>query len=58
MSVEDVKAAVREVLAEKVTEQEAAEQVARRDEVLTRARDTVGEPLAPAQRIAQMLGRR
>jgi len=58
MSVEDVKAAVREVLAEKDTEQEAAEQVARRDEVLTWARDTVGEPLAPAHRIAQMLGRR
>jgi hypothetical protein len=36
----------------------SAAEAVRRDEVLGRARDTVGEPLAPAQRIAQMLGRR
>jgi hypothetical protein len=62
MSVEDVKAAVREVLSEQAAADAAARVSAaesvRRDEVLGRARDTVGEPLAPAQRIAQMLGRR
>ena len=58
MSVQDVKDAVREVLAEKDAAQQAADREARRDDVLARARDTVGEPLAPAQRIAQMLGRR
>lgn len=62
MSVEDVKAAVRAVLSEQAAADAAARvsaaEAVRRDEVLSRARDAVGEPLAPAQRIAQMLGRR